>query len=171
MGIAHFIRKLILCIFDVIIIVILSILWVMIMKFNFHSNNKTFHTRLVSTLLLSFSLIIFILIFKHNVKSNYKGTIGCHLVGRFIGMLLFIPSTLIINDLMIMSLNEEEKQNQLMIVLLLIIIGLLLGSIALDVIIKRDHKIIDVILFKSMAMNNTSRLIPKENEISYELSL
>ena len=170
MGIAHFIRKLILCIFDVIIIVILSILWVMIMKFNFHSNN-TFHTRLVSTLLLSVSLIIFILIFKHNVKSNYKGTIGCHLVWRFIGMLLFIPSTLLINDLMIMSLNEEEKQNQLMIVLLLIIIGLLLGSIALDVIIKRDHKIIDVILFKSMAMNNTSRLIPKENEISNELSL
>ena len=41
---------------------------------------------------------------------------------------------------------------------------------ALDVIIKRDHNVIDVILFNSMAMNNTSRLIPKENELLNELS-
>ena len=170
MGIEHLIRKIILCFFDVIIIAILSILWIMVMKFNLLSLNKTFYTRLFSTVLLSFSLVLFILIFKHNVKNNYKGSIGCHLVGRFIGMILFIPSTLLINDLMIMSLLEEEKRNQLMIVLLLIIIVLLLGSMALDVIIKRDHKVIDVILFNSMAMNNTSRLIPKENELLNELS-
>ena len=102
MGIEHLIRKIILCFFDVIIIAILSNLWIMAMKFNLLSLNKTFYIRLFSTVLLSFSLVLFILIFKHNVKNNYKGSIGCHLVGRFIGMILFIPSTLLINDLMIM---------------------------------------------------------------------
>lgn len=170
MGISHFIRKIFLFICDISIIAILSIIIIMTMKFNLISNNKTFNKRIVSTLSLTFSLILFILIFKHNIQNNYKGSIGFHLVLRFIGMILFIPGTLIINDLMIMSLLNEVKRNQLMIILLLIVIVLIFGSIALDVIIKRDHKAIDAMLFKSMAITNASRLIPNEIDINNELS-
>ena len=165
MEFAHYVQKIILCFIDIMIILLLSVQWLLCIKYILIDNKRIKSVELCSCFTLLFSLFIFIIIFKNNITEKYNGLIAKAISGRFLIVMLSLPGPLIINDIKLQSVIEKDmiQRSQLIIILLSITVFLFMVSIIIDILVKYDTKKIQEIIAKSLAID-TNGLIPDGNE-------
>lgn len=83
MEFAHYVQKIILCFIDIMIILLLSVQWLLCIKYILIDNKRIKSVELCSCFTLLFSLFIFIIIFKNNITEKYNGLIAKAISGRF----------------------------------------------------------------------------------------
>lgn len=160
MGSLKLALKIILFVFDLIILFSLIIIWFLGFYILLKSNKKSFNSKLGSLVSLTFDLIIFGLMFKVNIKKKYSGKIGLGMIGRFFTIVFCIPGSITFFNLSIYSEFENvSKIGEWMIILLLIIIITLLISILLDIFVKNQNTIINALLEQSMAIDKDFKIM------------